>query len=170
MDHIWTPWRFQYLKSTPQEPDCIFCHLSTQKNVREHLILIRDRHNFIVLNRFPYTNGHLMIVTHRHVASLVDAQPEELTEMILLSRRCESILQSVYQPNGYNIGFNIGKSAGAGVAGHLHLHVVPRWEGDANFVSVVGETRVIPEDLETTYEKLAAHFAAETTTGNHPKR
>ena len=99
-----------------------------------------------------------MVVPHRHVATLTDTAGPELSEMMALARRCEQVLQEVYQPDGFNIGFNVGKSAGAGVAGHLHLHIVPRWEGDANFVSVIGQTRVIPEDLETTYDKLSPHF------------
>ncbi len=102
-----------------------------------------------------------MVVPHRHVATLTDTAAPELREMMALARQCEQVLQEVYQPDGFNIGFNVGKSAGAGVAGHLHLHIVPRWEGDANFVSVIGQTRVIPEDLETTYEKLSSHFQSE---------
>lgn len=102
-----------------------------------------------------------MIVTLRHVATLVDTSPAELNQIIVLACECERVLRKVYQPHGFNIGFNIGKSAGAGVAGHLHLHVVPRWEGDANFVSVVGQTRVIPEDIEKTYDKLSPHFCSE---------
>ncbi len=103
-----------------------------------------------------------MVVPHRHVATLTDTAGPELREMMALARQCEQLLQEVYQPDGFNIGFNVGKSAGAGVAGHLHLHIVPRWEGDANFVSVIGQTRVIPEDLETTYEKLSSHFQRNT--------
>lgn len=158
MDYLWTPWRFHYIRSTHQELACVFCHLVADPRDRENLILARERHNFIVLNKFPYTTGHLMIITYRHIASLVEATAEELSEMIALSRDCEAALQQAYQPNGFNIGFNLGRCAGAGVAGHLHLHIVPRWEGDANFVAVVGQTRVIPEDLETSYQKLAPHL------------
>lgn len=169
MDHIWTPWRFHYIRSAQEEPGCVLCRLRAEERDRENLILTRESHNYIVLNRYPYTSGHLMIVSYRHVASLSDATADELCEMILLSRSCERILQDLYRPDGFNIGFNIGRSAGAGVAGHLHLHVVPRWEADANFVSVVGQTRVIPEDLETTYEKLVSRFDARRAE-NHPKR
>lgn len=158
MDHLWTPWRFHYIRSAKQEADCIFCLLPSEQKDRDNFIVARRRHTYIVLNKFPYTTGHLMIVTHRHVASLSDASSSELNEIIALSRDCESILKKVYDADGFNIGFNIGKSAGAGVAGHLHLHVVPRWEGDANLVSVIGQTRVIPEDLETSYLKLLPHF------------
>ncbi|MDA2923128.1 HIT domain-containing protein [Acidobacteria bacterium AH-259-L09] len=125
------------------------------------MILLRKDHTCLLLNRFPYTTGHLMIVTLRHVATLVDTSPAELNQIIVLACECERVLRKVYQPHGFNIGFNIGKSAGAGVAGHLHLHVVPRWEGDANFVSVVGQTRLIPEDIEKTYDKLSPHFCSE---------
>ena len=158
MDHLWTPWRFHYLSSSRQEANCIFCLLSSEDDNRQSFILLRQEHTFLVLNRFPYTTGHLMVVPHRHVATLTDTSAPELSEIMTLARQCEEVLREVYQPDGFNMGFNVGKSAGAGVAGHLHLHIVPRWEGDANFVSVIGQSRVIPEDLETTYDKLAPHF------------
>lgn len=154
MDHLWSPWRFRYVSSSGQPRDCIFCALLSEANDRQNLILLRKDHAFLILNRFPYTTGHLMVVTNRHIATLEDATPPELTEMILLARESEALLRKVYRPDGLNVGFNIGKSAGAGIADHLHLHIVPRWEGDANMVSVIGETRVIPEELETTYDKL----------------
>ncbi len=153
MDHLWTPWRFQYI-SSDKGNSCVFCDLLSEDDDRKNLILTRRKQNFVMLNRFPYTSGHLMVVARRHIPSLTAARPDELQELILLARECEEALEEIYRPDGLNIGFNIGKSAGAGVAGHLHLHVVPRWQGDANFVSVIGETRVIPEDLETTYDKL----------------
>lgn len=160
MDHIWTPWRYHYIASAGKASECVLCYLLDQNEDEDpqNYILVRRQHSYVVLNRYPYTAGHLMIVSRRHVPSLADSSAEELHEIILTSRECEKIVQSVYRPEGFNIGFNVGKSAGAGVAGHLHLHVVPRWQGDANFVSVVGQTRVIPEDLETTYRKLAEHF------------
>ena len=154
MDHLWSPWRFHYVSSSGQPHDCIFCSLLSEANDRQNLILLRKDHAFLILNRFPYTTGHLMVATNRHIATLEDAAPSELTEMILLARESEALLRKVYRPDGFNVGFNIGKSAGAGIADHLHLHIVPRWEGDANMVSVIGETRVIPEELETTYDKL----------------
>ncbi|MEE8350040.1 MAG: HIT domain-containing protein, partial [Acidobacteriota bacterium] len=154
MDHLWSPWRFRYISSGDQKPGCVFCLLRAEANDRKNLILFRKNHAFLILNRFPYTTGHLMVVTNRHIATLEEAMPDELTEMILLARESEGLLRKVYRPDGLNVGFNIGKSAGAGIAGHLHLHIVPRWEGDANVISVVGETRVIPEELETTYDKL----------------
>lgn len=161
MDHLWTPWRFHYVSSARDSDECIFCVLLRQSPEadRQNLILARRKQCFVVLNRFPYTTGHLMIVTHRHVPSLQAAHRSELREIIEEARHCEEALGKVYRPDGFNIGFNVGKSAGAGVAGHLHLHVVPRWVGDANFVSVVGQTRVIPEELETTYDRLTGYFS-----------
>jgi ATP adenylyltransferase len=161
MDHLWSPWRFHYVSSSDQPRPCVFCRLQSEANDRQNLILLRKDHAFLILNRFPYTAGHLMVVTNRHIATLEDATPAELTEMILLARESEGLLRKVYRPHGLNVGFNIGKSAGAGIADHLHLHIVPRWEGDANMVSVIGETRVIPEELETTYDKLSAALERE---------
>jgi ATP adenylyltransferase len=158
MDHLWTPWRFHYISSCGEVASCVFCDLLQEQPDKRNLVLARHTHNYVVLNRFPYTSGHLLVVAYRHIPKLTEALDTELQEMIRLARQCESVLQEVYRCDGFNIGFNIGRSAGAGVAGHLHLHVVPRWQGDANFVSVVGQTRVIPEDLETTYDKLTPHF------------
>lgn len=161
MDFLWSPWRFQYIASARRESGCIFCQLLSENDDPRNLILLRKSHNFLVLNKFPYTTGHLMIVTLRHLATLAESSAAELEEMIRLARDCEGILQKTYRPDGFNVGLNVGSSAGAGVAGHLHLHIVPRWRGDVNFVSVIGETRVIPEDLSTTYDRLHAHFHPE---------
>ena len=158
MDHLWSPWRFHYVSSSGRPDGCVFCLLLSETNDRQNLILLRKNRAFLILNRFPYTTGHLMVVTNRHIATLEKATPDELTEMILLARESEGLLRKAYRPDGLNAGFNIGKSAGAGIADHLHLHIVPRWEGDANTVSVIGETRVIPEELETTYDKLSAEL------------
>lgn len=160
MDNLWTPWRFQYLTAPPQRGECVFCRIGNDAAARdpENFVLSRRRHCFIILNRFPYTSGHLMVVTYRHVAWLNEASSAELEEMIAATRVCEQALQQVYRPDGFNVGFNLGASAGAGIAGHLHLHVVPRWVGDTNFVSVVGETRIIPEELPTTRERLLPYL------------
>jgi len=160
MDYLWTPWRFQYIASGGQSTACVFCGIQDEKQDEKHLVLVRRSRCFVILNRFPYTAGHLMIVAGRHIPSPTDADDHELTEMILTARLAQRCLTDVYRPDGFNIGFNVGKSAGAGIAGHLHLHVVPRWHGDANFVSILGETRVLPEDLETTFEKLRTPFQA----------
>jgi ATP adenylyltransferase len=167
MDHLWTPWRFHYIASDKSQA-CVFCDMQRdQETDEDHLILLRESHCFAVLNRFPYTSGHLMIVARRHLSSLTDATEGELSQMILLARDLQKALDVIYRPDGFNIGFNLGKSAGAGIAGHLHLHLVPRWQGDSNFVAVLGETRLIPEDLQTTYRKLRDYL--HRTVGNtHP--
>jgi len=122
------------------------------------LVLARDPLTFTLLNLFPYTSGHLLVVLNRHLPTLSESTSEELSGMIGMARFCEQALRAVYAPQGFNIGFNVGACAGAGVAGHLHLHVVPRWAGDSNFVAVVGETRTLPEELKTTYDKLLPLF------------
>jgi ATP adenylyltransferase len=160
MDHLWTPWRYRYLQHQ-REPDtrCIFCEKAAENRDAENFIVHRAGHNFVILNLYPYTTGHLMVVPYEHVASLAEAQPETLAEMMELTRRAERALASLYQPHGFNLGMNLGEAAGAGVAGHIHMHVLPRWRGDANFVSTVGETRIMPEELSCTYEKLLREFA-----------
>ena len=151
MDHLWSPWRYRYVSEKgPQE--CIFC---AQKS--DH-ILHRAEKNFVLLNLYPYTSGHLMIAPYAHVPTLSECEPSALQEMMLLAQRAEAALRKVYSPSGFNVGLNIGSSAGAGIAGHIHMHVLPRWPGDANFMTTIAETRVIPEDLETTYAKLLAAF------------
>ncbi|MGH9557987.1 MAG: HIT family protein [Bryobacteraceae bacterium] len=154
MDYLWSPWRYRYVSSENAGQECLFCRLASAKDDRSEYILLRAERNFVVLNRYPYTSGHLMIAPYAHVASLEEADPETLEENIRLARRMESALKQVYKPEGFNMGLNIGRCAGAGIAGHLHMHLLPRWTGDANFMTTTGETRVLPEDLETTYEKL----------------
>ena len=158
MDHLWSPWRYQYISSAGREEGCVLCRIAAERNDAENYVVHRGRLNFIVLNLFPYTSGHLMIVPYEHQASLAAADEATTTEMIELAKRAQIALEAEYHPDGFNIGMNLGRSAGAGIADHLHLHVVPRWSGDANFVSVVGETRVLPEDLATTCQRLKKHF------------
>ena len=138
-----------------QAAGCIFCDLPAQHRDRENYILHRGRFNFVILNRFPYTSGHLMVVPYEHAPALDMVAEETLMETILLARQAETHLRVNYLPDGLNVGVNIGKAAGAGVAGHIHMHVLPRWVADANFMTTVGETRVLPEDLSMTYEKLS---------------
>jgi len=159
MDHLWSPWRYRYVQH-PGEPDtgCIFCQKPAEQRDAENYIVYRGRKNFIILNLYPYTTGHMMVVPYEHVAKLTEAQPETLAEMMELARRAEGVLASIYKPHGFNIGMNIGEAAGAGIAGHIHMHVLPRWRGDANFVSTVGETRVMPEELSHTYDKVSREF------------
>ena len=166
MDYLWSPWRFHYVASVGQKTGCVFCRLISESNDAQNLVLLRKNHNVLMLNKFPYTAGHLMIVARRHLARLAESSAAELNEMIQLARQCEGVLEKTYNPDGFNVGLNLGSSAGAGVAGHLHLHIVPRWEGDANFVSVVGETRVIPEDLDATYQRLHPYFHASRDRSN----
>jgi ATP adenylyltransferase len=164
MEHIWSPWRYKYIASIDREVGCVFCRVhgtDPRENApadRENLVLFRGELNFIILNLFPYTSGHLMIAPYEHTASLAAVDLATTAEMMELAKRAQLALDLEYQPEGYNIGINLGRSAGAGVADHLHLHVVPRWNGDANFVSIVGETRVLPEELTTTYDRLRKHF------------
>jgi len=160
MDFLWTPWRYRYIADASKDDRCIFCDALAANDDARTQIVFRGAKNFVILNRFPYTSGHVMVVPYAHVADLSAAEPDTLAENILIARRVQSALERTYHPQGYNLGMNLGRAAGAGVAGHLHLHVLPRWAGDANFMTVVGETRVEPEDLSTTYEKLRAALAA----------
>jgi ATP adenylyltransferase len=159
MDYLWTPWRYQYVTNAGQAEACIFCAAAADKtHDRERLVVYRGARNFVVLNRFPYTSGHVMVVPYEHAATLEDVPDESLVELIRLARTTEHHLRSLYRPDGLNLGFNIGHSAGAGIAGHVHLHAVPRWTGDTSFMTSIGETRVLPEDLEVTWEKLRHAF------------
>ena len=161
MDRLWSPWRYSYISKGSPNQHCIFCVKPDAGDDAESLIVHRGRKNFVILNAFPYTSGHLMIAPYAHVATLLEAESEALEEMMLLARRAEEHLRAVYRPQGLNLGMNLGECAGAGIAGHIHMHVLPRWTGDANFMTTVGETRVLPEDLATTYEKLRRRFNAE---------
>ena len=158
MDRLWTPWRFDYIRNADQAAGCVFCQILGENADAANLVLFRGGSAFALLNLFPYTSGHLLVVANRHISLLGDATATELAEIIELGRQCEIALAKEYQPQGYNMGFNLGRVAGAGVDHHLHMHVVPRWAGDTNFVSVVGETRVLPEELPTTYKRLLPYF------------
>ena len=155
MDYLWTPWRYQYVSKTAPSGECVFCAAAQANQDGETLIVHRAARNFVILNRFPYTNGHVMIVPFEHIANLTGLPGETLQEMMLLAREAEKHLTRVYHPDG----LNLGRSAGAGIADHLHMHVLPRWAGDTNFMTVTGETRVLPEDLAVTWEKLRHAFA-----------
>jgi len=138
--------------------ECVFCVNSALNDDKSTYIIHRAEKNFVLLNLYPYTSGHLMIAPYAHVPSLSECEPSALEEMMLLAQRAEAALRKAYDPSGFNVGLNIGESAGAGIAGHIHMHVLPRWPGDANFMTTIGETRVLPEDLDTTYAKLVAAF------------
>ncbi len=164
MDVLWSPWRYDYIRSggsgeKPNSPDCVFCEIQKDPaRDEENFIVHRGGHNFIVLNIYPYVSGHLMIIPYRHLSELA-ATPKDISDELMdLTKRCQQVLGEVYTPDGFNLGMNLGKAAGAGVANHLHMHILPRWFGDVNFMTSVGETRTIPEDLRTTYEKLRNKF------------
>jgi ATP adenylyltransferase len=157
MDYLWTPWRYQYMAQAAagQQPECIFCDAVKRNQDAKTLIVHRAKKSFVILNRFPYTSGHVMIVPYAHVAELQLCEPGALSEMMELAQRVETIFNTNYKPDGMNLGMNLGRAAGAGVTGHLHLHMLPRWIGDSSFMTVTGETRVHPEELKTTYERLS---------------
>jgi len=160
MDQLWSPWRYQYVQRAHAAEGCIFCQKAESGNDDEDLVVFRGKHNYIVLNLYPYTAGHLMVVPYEHVATLEAASPGTLEEMILLARDGQRHLRVIYGSPGFNIGMNLGESAGAGIAGHIHLHVLPRWSGDTNFMTTIAETRVLTEELPVTYKKLSAAFHA----------
>ena len=154
MDYLWTPWRYQYLATADQNGGCVFCDAVAANDDDRTLIVHRGRLNFIILNRFPYTSGHVMIVPYIHAGTLPALDPSAAAEMMELAQATEAALELLYHPQGYNLGMNIGRAAGAGIAGHLHMHVLPRWTGDTSFITAIGETRVQPEELSVTYHRL----------------
>jgi ATP adenylyltransferase len=162
MDYLWTPWRYTYMKQVTDgpQPKCIFCDAVAQNNDERTLIVHRGQKAFVILNRYPYTSGHVMIVPYTHTAELAGCDAGALGEMMVLSRSIEAAFQHLYKPDGINLGMNLGRAAGAGVAGHLHLHALPRWFGDTNFMTVTGETRIHPEELSVTYSRLKSALSA----------
>jgi ATP adenylyltransferase len=155
MDFIWSPWRYDYLASGGTRwPSCVFCIGEDPTKDPERLILYRGTHNFIILNLFPYTSGHVMVAPYEHLDTLALAKADQLREMMQLSQKAIAALQKLYGPQGFNLGMNLGSAAGAGIREHFHLHVVPRWTGDANFITITGETRILPEELHTTYRRM----------------
>ena len=158
MDHLWTPWRSTYITSSRKESGCIFCNAATSVDDESNLVVERGEHCFVILNRFPYTSGHLMIAPYAHISRLNDATQESIDEMMRLLRRAETALEQAYRSEGINLGMNLGRAAGAGIAEHIHMHMLPRWTGDANFMTSVANTRVIPESLDQTYAKLRQGF------------
>jgi len=161
MDYLWTPWRYRYITdASKNDGACVFCDAVNAGDDPRMLIVFRGQKNFVILNRYPYTSGHVLIVPYAHEASLAASSPETLAEMMQIAQRLQAVMETLYRPHGYNLGMNLGSAAGAGIAGHLHLHVLPRWFGDASFMSTVGETRVEPEELEVTYRRLSQALAA----------
>jgi ATP adenylyltransferase len=163
LDRLWSPWRYEYIAAggaaEPESNGCVFCKLRDDRdNDEANFVLHRASHSFIVLNIYPYISGHLLIVPYEHVGELDATKKETTDELMDLTKRCQTALREVYQPAGFNIGMNLGRSAGAGIVDHIHIHILPRWTGDTNFMSTVSHTRVIPEDLAATYQKLYEKF------------
>ena len=159
MQILFTPWRYPYLTSPKSENSgCIFCSAVHSTKLRDTLTLFRNERALVMLNRYPYTNGHLMVAPVAHEARLFDSNNDSLRVLIRLTAEAQRILSDVYRPDGFNVGMNFGQIAGAGVADHYHMHIVPRWSGDSNFMSVTAHTRLVPEELEVTFERLQPHF------------
>lgn len=157
MDLLWSPWRYDYITGSgaDKKSDCVFCDiLNNPTSDDEKFIVKRAGFNFIILNIYPYATGHLLIVPYAHVAYLDKAHKQTTDEMMDLMKASQTALSDIYKPEGFNLGMNLGKAAGAGVSEHLHMHVLPRWPGDVNFMTSVAQTRTLPESLETTYNKL----------------
>jgi ATP adenylyltransferase len=157
---IWAPWRLTYVKDAAkdEETGCIFCTKPEEDDDEANLILHRGERCFVILNRFPYTNGHLMVAPFEHIATLQELDSETIAEMMALGQRAMTALENAYEPHGYNVGFNQGRVAGAGYEYHIHMHVVPRWGGDTNYMPVIADTKVMPQTLEESYEALRGRF------------
>ncbi|HZS48679.1 MAG TPA: HIT domain-containing protein [Blastocatellia bacterium] len=162
METLWSPWRLQYIQSNAEKTaGCVFCDLakpSNEETDESNFLIYRGKENFVVLNIFPYTTGHLLIMPYAHFSNLYDATRETTEEMMELAKRAQKAILDVYRPQGFNMGMNLGRAAGAGIPEHFHMHLMPRWFGDVNFVTTIAETRVIPEDLPTTFRKLKPFF------------
>jgi ATP adenylyltransferase len=159
MQHLWAPWRSTYINSKEDHRSkCIFCEAAASGNDEASLLVHRARLNFVILNRYPYNSGHLMIAPYQHASRLQQVDHDTVDEMMRLARDSERILEEIYKPQGLNVGMNLGEAAGAGIEQHIHLHVLPRWMGDANFMTSVADTRVIPEDLTQTFANLSRAF------------
>ena len=158
MERIWSPWRHSYVTRAEESPGCVFCIARTIADGQQ-LIVHEGALAYVILNKFPYNAGHLMVVPHRHVAQLVLLERDELTELAVLTQLSERVLNAAFTPQGINVGMNLGRPAGAGIVDHLHIHLVPRWNGDTNFMTVVGEVRVLPEELPKTAERLRPLFS-----------
>jgi ATP adenylyltransferase len=160
MDYLWSPWRYRYVTEGNKGSGCLFCEKGSAdpSHDRDNLVLCRAQSNFVILNLFPYTTGHAMVAPYVHLANLEEIAKDTLAEMMELAQRVQAALRKTYNPDGYNLGMNLGRTAGAGIPDHLHLHVLPRWLGDSNFMTVIANTRVHPEEVLTTYDKLVEVF------------
>jgi ATP adenylyltransferase len=158
MEHLWAPWRIRYILGE-KESGCFFCNDSQSSDDAKSHVLIRERNCFALLNRYPYNPGHLMVAPYKHTGELDDLSEQELSEFMALTRRCKQLLAKVMKPHGFNIGINLGPAAGAGTPGHIHMHIVPRWNGDANYMPVLADVRIIPEALDDAYAVLKKGLA-----------
>jgi ATP adenylyltransferase len=161
MNHIWSPWRMKYIENHEKEEGCVFCNAQAEEDSAANLIAFRGQRAFVILNLYPYTSGHLMVVPFEHVATLEELVPATRAEMMELTSQCMAVLRKIYKTQAFNMGANIGEAAGAGVPGHVHIHIVPRWGGDTNFMSTLGKTRVLPESLEDTYKRVREGFSSQ---------
>lgn len=161
LDVLWAPWRMSYIVTCDNPPDCIFCIGESSESDRERHIVCRYRTSFAMLNRFPYNNGHILVAPYRHTADLDSLTDDELLDIMKLLRDCKNALSRCMKPDGFNVGLNLGAAAGAGIQGHLHFHIVPRWRGDTNFMTVTAGTKVIPQSLDETRDLLCQALAGE---------
>lgn len=167
---LWAPWRNAFI-SQPRPRGCIFCLAKRSRNNRNVFVLARGRRTFVLLNRYPYTPGHLMVAAYRHVGEITRLTPEETSELIQTASRMTALLTQVFRSQAFNIGMNVGRAAGAGIPGHLHLHVVPRWSGDMNFMPVIGNAKVLSDSLDATYTRLTKHLSSvRPVTSSCPRR
>jgi ATP adenylyltransferase len=156
MKHLHAPWRIAYIRSAPRARGCLFCRVAAARRDAHHLLLHRGRAGFTLMNRFPYNPGHLLVAPYAHKGRLSELTEPEMLELLTEAREMEALLDRVLKPHGYNLGINVGRTAGQGVLGHLHLHVVPRWDGDSNFMPVLADTKVVPDALADLYARLRA--------------
>jgi len=161
MNHIWSPWRMKYIESNEKEEGCVFCNAQAKEDNADNLIAFRGERAFVILNLYPYTSGHLMVVPFAHIATLEELDSATRAEMMELTSQSMSVLRKIYRPQAFNMGANIGEAAGAGVPGHVHIHIVPRWGGDTNFMTTLGETRVLPEAIEETCKRVREGFLSQ---------
>jgi ATP adenylyltransferase len=159
LKYLWSPWRMEYILDNQHSDECVFCAALDQPDGPDNLIVARGQRAFVILNRYPYTSGHLMVVPNEHRASLDGLSPQTRAEIMELSNQAALILEAVYHPQGFNLGMNIGEVAGAGITDHVHMHIVPRWGGDTNFMSSLADTRVLPESLADTYQRVRHTWA-----------
>ena len=161
MQTIFTPWRFEYISSSADQEGCFFCQAAADPDDQTRLVVFKGASYLVVLNRYPYTNGHLMVAPVEHVSDPQDSDSAARDEFWPLVLKCKRVLRRAYDPHGFNMGLNLGRAAGAGVPGHFHFHIVPRWDGDTNFMTVLGSVRLVPEDPEEVVEKLRPLFSSE---------